>query len=134
MAEEASLSELLVLISAGTALFLIGLVHLFGHGWAWRYNVGSTAGIVVGASLVPLWFGDFGLTAAATGLTVLVGGVLTLATSGRTVTVLQAVHRLIRRPAIRSALIAVAGAVLIVGAYAKFDHDDQAAIERDSAF
>lgn len=134
MAEEASLPELLVLFSAGTALFLIGLVHLFGHGWSWRYKVGSTAVIVLGASLVPLAFGDIGLIAAAVGLTILVGGLLTLATSGRTATVLQAMHRLIRRPVIRSALIAVAGAVLILGAYAKYDHEDQAAIDRDNAF
>jgi hypothetical protein len=134
MEAEASVPELLVLLSAGTALFLIGLIHLLGRGWSWRCKAASTAGIVVTASLVPLAIGDIGLTAAAAGLTVLVAGILTLVTSGGIATVLQPMHSLLRRPAIRSALLAVAGGVLIVAAYVKFDHDDQAAIDRDNAF
>jgi hypothetical protein len=133
MEAEASIPELLVLLSAGTALFLIGLVHLLGRGWSRRCKAGSTAAIVVTVSLIPLAFGDIGLTAAAAGLTVLVGGILTLVTSGGTATVLQAMQSLLQRPAIRSGLLAVAGGVLIVAAYAKFDHDDEAAIDRDNA-
>src|SRR5262245_33121700 len=134
MADEASIPDLLVLASAGTALVLVGAVHLVGYGWSWRYKVGSTAAIVLGASLLPLAIGDLRLTAAAAGLTIFVGAVLVLATSGRIATVLQAMHGLIRRPAIRSALVVVAGAVLIVGAYVKFTYEEQAVIDGDSAF
>src|SRR5205809_855600 len=107
MTDEASVPELLVLLSVGTALFIMGVLHLLGHRWSWRRKAGVTAVIVLGASLAPLTFGNIGLTAAAAGLTVLVGGFLVLVTSGGAATALQAMLRPVRRPATRGALLAV---------------------------
>jgi hypothetical protein len=131
---EAFISDLLVPFSAGTALMLIGVLHLLAHRKSWRWKVGSTAVIILGACAALLGFGDFALTVTTAGLTVLVGGILVLVTSGRAAAVLQAMPRLVRRPATRGTLLAVVGGALVAGAYAKFVQEEQAAIDRDNHF
>jgi hypothetical protein len=131
---EPSLAQLVVLVTTGAGLMLIGFIQVIGSRWCTLARWGAIAAIALGTSLAPLALGDFVLSAAAAGLVVIVGAILALVSSRRAAAAVRSVLVIMSRPTTRAALLVIAGAVLVAGAVARFDRDDEAASERDSAF
>jgi hypothetical protein len=131
---EHSLPQLVILVSTGAGLMLIGLVQAIGGRWSLLARCGATAGIAIGTSLLPLAIGELTLSAATAGLILIVTAALALVSSPCTAVALRGGLGVICRPTTRAALVATAGAVLAAGALVKFNHDDDAAVERDNVF
>jgi len=131
---ESSLHELAILTSAGFGLVMLSALRVVGARWSRARRLGGVALITSLSALGPLAVGSFVHGVAAAGLVALIAGALSLAGSGRIETAVQAIHSWIRRPAVRAAALATVGVVLVVGAYLKFDYEDDAAIERDNLY
>jgi hypothetical protein len=128
---DASLRELIVLASAGIGLLLFSGLRFVCGRWPRYAKVGSTALIIILTSLLPLASGGLIDSAATAGLIVVFAGALVLAGSGRTAAAIQSFLTWVRRPGVRVGALATMGAALIIGAYVKFDLEDEARIDRD---
>jgi hypothetical protein len=128
---EESIRDLVVCITAGVALLLLAGSSLLVRRWPATARAAAGSAIALGAALAPLAFGI--PSAAAWPALVVVGlaaGVAALG-SARVADWVGAALSSLRRPAVRATVLAVCGLGLAAGAFARYDSEEQAAIDRD---
>jgi hypothetical protein len=129
---ETSLSELVVLASAGCGLVMLSGLRVIGARWPLPARLGGATVITVLSALGPLSVGSLVHSAATAGLIILVLGAVAVASSSRTAAVFQTIVGWFGRSSVRAGVLATVGAALAAGAFCKFELEDQAAIDRDS--
>ena len=131
---EPSIAQLVVLVSTGAGLMLIGLVQAIGSRWSLLARWGAIVGIAIGTSLLPLAIGDLVLSAATAALIVVVTAAVALVSSRYAADAVRNGIGVLSRPTTRTALLVMAGAMLAAGAVVKISHDNESAIQSDDVF